>query len=197
LADGRRLVLKKALPHGSLMALAARIAGPMPYLGVTMTERVQREADALARLAAEGVAVPRLHAADAEAGLIAMACVEGECLAGRADDAAVAARFGRTLAAVHRAGVALCDGHPGNAILEPGGRVVVIDLEWAAIGEAAHERRGFDLAYASAFLPGDASRAAFFRGYGRVTGVVRAQLEEAQGELAPFASLMKTERIAA
>jgi tRNA A-37 threonylcarbamoyl transferase component Bud32 len=149
---------------------------------------VRAEAEALLRLNTLGVPAPRLLGFDPEAGLLAMQFVEGkpvlEQLVGTGAPA-LAARLGRTLARVHAAGLALCDGHPGNALLAPGSTIFLIDLEFAALdAEATPERRAFDLAYAAAFLPDEACRQAFLAAYGP-SALVAAEA----ARLAPFAWL--------
>jgi hypothetical protein len=157
----RALVLKRALPAGTLLALAARWVGPQPFArDVSGPARIAREARALATLAAAGVRVPRLVAANARAGLLLAEHVAGEPLPATlarpgADDRIAA--YARALRAAHHAGVVLTDGHPGNALVSPTGDVTLIDLEFAEhaadLGGAAFAARcAFDVAYAAAYF---------------------------------------------
>lgn len=158
---GRALVLKRALPAGTLLAFAARWVGPQPFArDVSAAARITREARALSTLAAAGVRVPRLVAVSARAGLLLVEHVAGEPLPAtlaRPGAADRIAAYAHALRAAHRAGVTLTDGHPGNALVSPAGDVTLIDLEFAEhaadLGEPAFAARcAFDLAYAAAYF---------------------------------------------
>ncbi len=193
-ADGpaERLVLKQPLFFGSLLAWGGAHLGPMPYAaGIGKRARSRRERGALLCLEREGIRAPRCLGWDPGAGLLAMEWIDGVALSalGAAPEAAVLAEdYGRTLAAVHRARMALCDGHPGNALVDRRGRLVLVDLEFATSGEAATaERMAFDLVYAMSFLHHQESRAALRRGYGAVPPGISAHLAQQDQRLMDFA----------
>ena len=139
--------------------------------------------------------MPGVYAVDAASGTIALEWIEGHAMGGELPraGAAMAARLGRTLAAVHGAGVALCDGHPGNALYSHG-RVVIIDLEFAALAaDATPARLGFDLAYASAFMPDEPCRRALLAGYGVRANDLELAFAVAARSLLAFAPLVRLE----
>jgi hypothetical protein len=152
------VVLKCALAGGSLLAFGARLAGPQPYpADLSPAARIRREASALAILAAAGVRVPRVIAANPAARLVLLEHLDGEPLPatlGRPGAEQRIAGYARALQAAHAAGIVLGDAHPGNALVTAGG-IALIDLEFAERGEDVDDlraRRAFDLAYAAQFL---------------------------------------------
>ena len=193
------LVLKRALPVGTVLAFGAGRLGPMPYShAVSGPSRIARELRALTRLRASGVRVPAVLAADPEAGLLALEYLEGQPLlasAGSPEWLERVAAFGRALAAAHRAGVVLTDCHPGNALVLSGGRTALLDLEFAEhrddLGDRFAGRRAFDIAYAAGFLRGD-ERSVFLREALADNGL--PEMAEAHARLRPFAPLFARER---
>jgi tRNA A-37 threonylcarbamoyl transferase component Bud32 len=166
-----RLVVKKALPLGTVMAWGARHFGAnYVYAAASAQARIAREAAALRTLADGGVAVPRCLAANAERGLIAVAWIDGVHAATALHEAGagpLARDIGALLARVHRLGVTLADGHPGNMLVARATRqLVLFDLEFAECTGSSPARRGFDLAYAAALMPADELRGAVLAGYG-------------------------------
>ncbi|HVV85605.1 MAG TPA: phosphotransferase, partial [Kofleriaceae bacterium] len=159
--------------------------------------RIAREQAALARLAACGVGVPRCLAASPADELLAMEWIDGAPAATALHDAGgerLAGEVGALLRRVHDAGVTLADGHPGNLLVEPGGRLVLFDLEFAECSGATAARRGFDLAYASVLVPAAAHRDALLAGYGARDAADVAAFERAVRHLGRFARLVEQER---
>lgn len=163
----RTLVLKRALATGTVLAVGAKLAGPQPYArDVSSGARTAREARALAILAAAGVRVPRLVAAAPHAGLLVMEHIDGVPLPSTLHQPVAAERiaaYAHLLAAVHAAGIALADAHPGNVLVTPTGELVLVDLEFAEphsdLGAAEFAARcRFDRAYAAAYFTPDERR---------------------------------------
>jgi RIO-like serine/threonine protein kinase len=190
--DGRTVVLKRALPSGTVLAFAARWVGPQPFArDVTMRARITREATALEQLAVHGVRAPRLLAVDADAGLLLSSHIAGTPLP-QALTADTLAGYARAVRAAHAAGVVLSDAHPGNALVTRTGDVALLDLELAELATDVADpiaRRAFDLAYAAAYFT-PAERAAFL-GADAHTPAVRA----ATAQLAPYAPLFAREAV--
>ncbi len=195
----RTVVLKQALSEGTLLALAARWVGPQPYGAVSASARIGREARALEVLHAAGVRVPRVVAANVDAGLILLEYIEGETLpcvlerarlAGRAESAASRIRtYATAVRAAHAAGITLTDGHPGNTLVDAAGNVALIDLEFAEtaadLGDGFAARCAFDLAYASQYFHADERR---------VFVAAAGASERAVASLAGFAPWFELER---
>jgi hypothetical protein len=156
----RTLVLKVALSEGTLLAFAARLVGPQPYArDVSAAARIAREARALDLLHAAGVRVPRVIAASPEAGLLLVEYVAGEPLPETLDRPGAANRiraYAAALRAVHAAGIALADAHPGNALVGADGSITLIDLEFAepVAADQLAARAAFDIAYAAQYFTG-------------------------------------------
>lgn len=204
-ANARRLVLKRALPFGTLMAWGARHFGAnYVYAAATSgAARIGREARALRFLAAHGVAVPRVLAADPARELIALEWIDGRPAATALHEpggAALARRIGALVRRVHDLGVTLGDGHPGNMMLEQTAaagdaeRLVMFDLEFAECDKATPTRRGFDLAYAAVLMPTPAHADAMLEGYGDRTDADRAAFDTAEQHLRRFRQLLEMER---
>jgi len=160
----RTLVLKRALAMGTVLAVGARLAGPQPYArDVSSGARTAREARALASLAAAGIRVPKLVAAAPHAGLLVMEHIDGVPLPstlGQPGARDRIAAYAHLLAAVHAAGIALADAHPGNVLVTPSGELVLVDLEFAEpladLGDREFAARcRFDRAYAAAYFTPD------------------------------------------
>jgi aminoglycoside phosphotransferase (APT) family kinase protein len=188
----RTVVLKRALPAGTVLAFAARWVGPQPFArDVSAAARIAREAAALRRLAAADVRAPRVLAVDVDAGLLLVEHLHGTPLP-RALGRETIAGYARAIRAAHRAGIVLSDGHPGNALALASGEVALLDLELAELATDVadpHARRAFDLAYAAAYFT-PAERAAFL-GADAHAPAVRA----ATAQLAPYAPLFAREAV--
>ncbi len=197
---GPRLVIKRALPFGTVMAWGARHFGANFVYAADTTgrARVGREQAALERLAAGGVAVPRCLAAAPADELLAIAWVDGEPAAHAlhgADGLTVAGDVGALVRRVHDLDVTLADGHPGNMLRERAtGRLVLFDLEFAEHGGATPARRGFDLAYVAVLLPTPAHAEAMLAGYGARAAADRAGFDRAERHLRRFGRLLAMER---
>jgi len=154
------LVLKHALETGSILARGARLCGPQPYpIDLSPAARTQREAVALDVLARAGVCAPRVIAVNAAAGMLLLEHVPGVPLP-RVRSLHGIFAYRAALDAAHAAGLVLNDAHPGNALVD-GGRIVLIDLEYAERSNDP-DRRAFDLAFAAAYLT-PAERRVFLR----------------------------------
>lgn len=199
---GRTLVLKQALSEGTLLALAARWVGPQPFTTVSASARIGREARALAILAAAGVRVPGVIAANPTAGVLLVEHVDGVPLPaalaaapGRAAASALIRAYAAAVRAVHAAGVVLTDGHPGNALVDAAGRVTLIDLEFAEtaaeLGRGFAARCAFDLAYAARYF--DAAEARVFLAAAGALEHAR-EVAAATSRLAAYAPLFEHER---
>lgn len=196
----RTLVLKQALSEGTLLALAARWVGPQPFGAVSAAARIGREAHALRVLHAAGVRVPRVIAANIDAGLLLVEHVDGEPLPAvlEREPARAASRIRAYAAAIrtaHAAGVALTDGHPGNALIDAAGTLTLIDLEFAEtaveLGASFAARCAFDLAYASQYFHAD-ERRVFLAAVGAIEHGY--DLTVATARLVEFAPLFELER---
>jgi len=76
------------------------------------------------------------------------------------------------------------DANPRNIAVRAG-ELVPFDLEVSHEG-ASDRQKGFDLAWASAFLPDDTARAQLFAAYGRRTEALDAAIETTRAHLARF-----------
>jgi aminoglycoside phosphotransferase (APT) family kinase protein len=196
----RTLVLKQALSEGTLLALAARWVGPQPFGAVSAAARIGREAHALRVLHAAGVRVPRVIAANIDAGLLLVEHVDGESLPAvlEREPARASSRiraYAAAIRAAHAAGVALTDGHPGNALIDGAGNITLIDLEFAEtaveLGSAFASRCAFDLAYASHYFTVE-ERRVFLVAVGAIE--CASDIAIANARLAEFAPLFELER---
>jgi hypothetical protein len=192
----RTLVLKQALSAGTLLAFAARWVGPQPYSTVSARARIAREAHALSALSAAGVRVPRVIAANAEAGLLLTEFVEGEPLPTTLHLPRAASRiraYAAALRAAHGAGFALVDAHPGNALVTRDGTLTLIDLEFAepapALGAQFRACCQFDIAYAAQYFTPD-ERGMFLA----AIGLEARRIDHVTMRLAPYAQLFARER---
>ncbi|HEX3481741.1 MAG TPA: phosphotransferase [Kofleriaceae bacterium] len=193
------LVVKQALPLGTVMAWGARHFGAnYVYATASRAARIAREAAALRYLADRGIAVPRCLAADPQHGLIATAWIDGvhAATALRTAGASDRAReIGGLLRQIHDLGVTLGDGHPGNMLVARAtGQLVVFDLEFAECTGSSPARRGFDLAYAAALMPGGELRDAMVAAYGPRTRDERDAFGIAERHLRGFGWLIERER---
>lgn len=199
-AGGPRLVVKRALPFGSMMAWGARHFGAnFVYAADTRgAARITRERAALEFLDRAGVAVPRCLAAAPAHELVALAWVDGAPAATAmygAGGEALAGEVGALLRRVHDLGVTLADGHPGNMLVEHGtGRLVLFDLEFAEVDGATAARRGFDLAYAALLVPTAAHVDALLAGYGPRDAADRDAYDQAARHVRRFGRLLAMER---
>jgi tRNA A-37 threonylcarbamoyl transferase component Bud32 len=195
----RRLVLKRALPFGTLMSWGARRFGAN-YVYAARTrgaDRIVREAAALRRLEKHGIAVPHVLGADPAAELIALDWIDGSPAATALygpGGGELATQIGALLRRIHDLGVTLGDGHPGNMMIEHGtGRLVLFDLEFAQCDGSTPERRGFDRAYAAVLMPTIALRDAMLAGYGERTADERGGFDVAEQHLRRFGTLLDME----
>jgi tRNA A-37 threonylcarbamoyl transferase component Bud32 len=196
----RRLVVKRALAFGSVMAWGARHFGANYVYGAATSSaaRITREAAALRMLASQGIAVPRCLAADADHALLALEWIDGTPAAHalHGPDAPHRAReIGALLRRVHDIGVTLADGHPGNMMIaRDSDRLVLFDLEFAECNGSTPARRGFDLAYAGVLMPAPALCHAMLDAYGARSREEQAALDEAERHLRRFGRLLEMER---
>lgn len=195
----RRAVLKRRLFYGSLLSFGGRWLGPMPRVGsVRAAERARREVAALRHLRRRGHLVPACLSQGA--GLILMEWLDGVPVAqalARPRGQEVAGHLGRALAALHGDGAALCDAHPGNALLLRDGRVALLDLEFAVLDAAPPALVAFDVAYCAALLPDEGARRAFLRGYAGAAALPPPLARACQAEgrrIGRFAPLLWLER---
>lgn len=194
-----RVVLKKPLHFGSILAWVGSRFGPMPYAGeIGRQARVDRERFALMHLGRSGVAVPRVLGWDSVTSVLAMECLEGVPFGAYFDtptERRLAEDYGRTLRVVHESGIALCDGHPGNTLVDARGRLNLLDLEFALHGDAATPaRRAFDLAYAACLMTEGEARTAFRRGYGELAPELSTRLVDTEARLREYAPFIAAER---
>ena len=185
--EPEKIVLKHTLRFGTLLAWAAREFGAMREYPRALGRRARfaREVRALRELHAAGVAVPRCLGASERSLAMALEWIDGPSLAyefARGDASALAGELGTLLARVHARGLAMGDANPRNVAVGARG-LVPFDLEVSGDGERA---RGFDLAWASAFLPSDAARAAMFAAYGERTPALDDAIAAARAHLARF-----------
>lgn len=198
--DGHRIVLKRALPFGTMMAWGARHFGANFIYAedTTAAARIAREAGALRTLAAQGVAVPRVLAASPRHELLAIEFIDGAPAATALygpRGLELAHEVGALLGRVHALGVTLADGHPGNMLLERGtDRLVLFDLEFAELDRGTPVRRGFDIAYASVLLPSTAHVDAMLAGYGSRSADDREAARMSEQHLRRYAKLLEMER---
>lgn len=202
-ADGRparRLVVKRALAFGSLMAWGARHFGANYVYGRTTSgaARIAREAAALRMLTSHGVAVPRCLAASAEHLLLATDWIDGAPAAHALhgpDGERRAREIGALLRRVHDIGVTLADGHPGNMMIARAtDQIVLFDLEFAECTGSTPARRGFDLAYAGVLMPTAALSDAMLDAYGSRSPAEQAGIDDAERHLRRFGRLLEMER---
>lgn len=113
-----------------------------PVAGGPAAERFRREVEALSRLDHRGIC--RLHDADAHEGIpfLVLAYVEGRTLedpAALPPEARIPAieEVARALQAAHDAGVVHGDLKPGNIVVTPAGRCVVLDFGAARLRDAS------------------------------------------------------------
>ncbi|HEY4059278.1 MAG TPA: hypothetical protein VGM39_21825 [Kofleriaceae bacterium] len=200
LNDRSKLVLKKALPFGTMMAWGARHFGAnfIYAQDTTAIARITRESEALTFLGANGVDVPRLLAASPRNELLALEFIAGDPAATTLygpEGMSLACEVGALFRRVHDVGATLADGHPGNMIIErKTGHIVLFDLEFAEIAAATPARRGFDLAYASVLLPTPAHVESMLSGYGPRTADDEAAAKTAEDHLRRFSQLLDMER---
>jgi len=184
-----RIVLKHTLRFGTLLGWAAREFGAMREYPRALGRRARfaREVRALRELRAAGIAVPRCLGTSARSLAMALEWIDGPSLAfelARGDASALAGELGTLLARMHARGLAMGDANPRNVAVAHRG-LVPFDLE-VSHPVAGERARGFDIAWASAFLPSDAAREAFFAAYGPRTTELDAAIAAARTHLARF-----------
>lgn len=185
--EEQRIVLKQMLRFGSFLGWAARAFGAMCEYPQSMsrTARFQRELDALQALQRAGVAVPQYLGASAELHVIAMKWIAGVDLSSVLKrQSAVARELGRLLAQIHEQGMSMGDANPRNFVVSEAG-LFPFDFETSHV-RATAQQKGFDLAWAAAFLPDDAALDSFYAGYGPRSAVLDAGIATARSHLIRF-----------
>lgn len=185
--ETRRFVLKHTLGFGTLLGRVSRAVGTMRAYPRELGRRARfaRELGALRALGRAGVAVPRCLGASARSYAMAMEWIEGPTLAfelGRRPE--LAGALGKLLAQIHARDLALGDANPRNVAVTPAG-LVPFDLE-VSHAHASDDQKAFDLAWAAAFLPDDAARAAMFEAYGERSIALDASVAAAREHLLRF-----------
>jgi hypothetical protein len=187
LPGGRRVVLKHMLRFGTLLGWGGRELGTMAQHPGTLgrAARFDRELAALEAFARAGVGVPAVLGANRREHVIALDYIDGGDVARLlarepARTVEIAGQLGEMLARVHRAGYAFGDPNPRN-LLVAGGRLVALDLE-TSHADANDLQQGFDLAWASAFLPA-AGGAAMLDAYGARSRELDAAIDAAHAHL--------------
>jgi tRNA A-37 threonylcarbamoyl transferase component Bud32 len=183
-----RIVLKHTLRFGTLLGWVAREVGAMREYPkhLSRRDRFAREVRALRELHAAGVPVPRCLGASARSYAMALEWIDGPALAfelGRRPE--LAGDLGTLLARMHGRELAMGDANPRNVAVNPRGELVPFDLE-VSHARATARQKGFDLAWASAFLPSDAARDEFFAAYGTRSPALDAAIAAARAHLARF-----------
>jgi len=167
---GRTLVLKHLLRFGTLLGWAARTFGATREYQTAQgaTARAIREVRALRRLRRWGFPTPRCLGFSLRARIIAMEYVDGLPLAEQmARQPALIPQLGALLARMHAHGFSTGDANPENMLVDAGGRIVPLDFEQSHFhGQTTWTRKGFDVAWASAFLATDEERARLHAAYG-------------------------------
>lgn len=185
--SGRRVVLKHMLRFGTLLGWGGRELGTMAQHPRTLgrTVRYERELAALETFARGGIGVPAILGASRREHVIALEHIDGVDIARTlarepARTADLAGQLGELLARVHAIGYAFGDPNPRNLLVTARG-LVAIDLE-TSHARANPEQKGFDLAWASAFLP-IAARASMLRAYGVRSRELDAGIDAAHAHL--------------
>jgi hypothetical protein len=183
----QRVVLKHTLRFGTLLAWVARELGAMHEYPRMLGRDVRfaREVHALRELERAGVVAPRCLGASADGRVMALEWIEGPALAyelGRRPE--LAGALGRLLARMHGQGLAMGDANPRNIAVRDG-ELVPFDLE-VSHPRATEAQKGFDLAWASAFLPDAAARAALFAAYGPRAPALDDAIAATRAHLARF-----------
>ncbi|HEX4454154.1 MAG TPA: lipopolysaccharide kinase InaA family protein [Kofleriaceae bacterium] len=186
--ESHKLVLKHTLRFGTLLGWVVREVGAMREYPRSLGRRARfaREVAALRELAPAGVAVPRCLGASTRSHAMAMEWIDGRALAfelGRRP--ALASELGRLLAQLHARDLAMGDANPRNVAVTASGRLVAFDFE-VSHARASEPQKGFDLAWASAFLPSDAARDELFAAYGPRSAALDAAIAGARAHLARF-----------
>jgi hypothetical protein len=168
--EARTLVLKHLLRFGALLGWAARRFGATREYPTAQdaTSRAVREVRALLRLHRWGFPTPRCLGFSLRERIVAMDHVEGLPLAEQMmRQPALVAQLGALLARMHAHDVSTGDANPENMLVDASGRIVPLDFEQAHFGaQTTWARKGFDLAWAGAFLASDGERARFLAAYG-------------------------------
>ncbi len=186
--ETRRLVLKHTLRFGTLLGWVVREIGAMREYPADMTRdrRFAREVHALRELDRAGVPVARCLGSSSRARVVALEWIEGPALAyALARRPALAGDLGKLLARMHACELAMGDPNPRNVAVDARDELVPFDFE-VSHARATSRQKGFDLAWASAFLPDDAARASFFAAYGPRSLELEAGIASARGHLARF-----------
>jgi tRNA A-37 threonylcarbamoyl transferase component Bud32 len=188
--EPRTLVLKHLLRFGTLLGWAARTFGATREYPDRQdaTARTVREVRALLRLARWGFPTPRCLGFSLREQIIAMEYVEGLPLAEQmAREPALVAQLGALLARMHAHDYSTGDANPENMLVDANGRIIPLDFEQSLFGaEATCARKGFDLAWAGAFLATDEDRARLAAAYGGYPAPLAAAVRSARAHLDRF-----------
>jgi hypothetical protein len=183
-----RLVLKHMLAFGTLLGWAARAFGATREYPAAQNRRARsmREIRALLRLRRWGFPTSRCLGFSLRHHVVAMEYVAGAplgpSLSARAGD------LGRMLAAMHARGYSMGDANPENMIVSD--HIVPFDFEQSHFA-ADDAQKGFDLAWAAAFLACDADRARFYAAYGPRPRTLTAATRSADAHLLGFQPIVE------
>jgi tRNA A-37 threonylcarbamoyl transferase component Bud32 len=163
--------------------------------------RMHREYHASVVLRSRGVAIPRIIGAVLDDKVLVKEFIEGErlsdivqkVLTGRQQDASAVARFGKAMAAIHKAGFALGDPKAENVIINADGGLYFTDLEQASEeGDQAWDVAAFVYYQAKlSFKEAGTKKVAdaFLRGYKEANGTENIVKATSQKYVAPFRPL--------
>ena len=191
----RLLVLKHLLAFGTLLGWAARAFGATrEYPRAQGTSaRTSREARASLLLHRLGFASPACLGFSVRERVVAVDYVEGRPLAealGRSP--ALVEQLGVLLARMHTADYSTGDPNPENMLVDSTGRIVPLDLEQSHFGAGATcTRKGFDVAWAGAFLATDADRERLLAAYGPRSPELEDAIRIARAHLDRFAPIVE------
>jgi hypothetical protein len=189
------LVLKHLLRFGTLLGWAARRFGATREYPRRQdaTTRTVREVRALLRLARWGFPTPRCLGFSLRDRIIAMEHVVGLPLAeqmGR--EPALIAQLGGLLARMHAHDYSTGDANPENMLVDARRRIIPLDFEQSLFGsQTTWAHRGFDLAWAGAFLATDEERAQLAAAYGPHPAPLVDAERAARAHLARFSPIVE------
>lgn len=191
-----KLIVKKFRSWDNLKWLSLRlwVLGAKKFT-ISGRERLRREYTMCRLLNELGFRVPEIYHVDLKNNTLVEEFIDGVALSelikaflfGEAGGEGVlepVRRAGRVLASVHRAGIAVGDCKPENFIVEPSGRIALIDLEQASRGGDYSWDVAEFLYYAGHYVPSVSSAEAFkavaeafVRGYIEAGGIYEAVKE--------------------
>jgi hypothetical protein len=192
--EARTLVLKHLLRFGTLLGWAARMFGATREYPTAQdaTARAVREVRALLRLRRWGFATPRCLGFSLRQRIVAMEHVVGLPLAEQMmRDPALVPQLGSLLARMHAHDFSTGDANPENMLVDASGRIVPLDFEQAHFGlQTTWARKGFDVAWAGAFLAADEERARLLAAYGPCPAPLAAATRAARAHLDRFCPIV-------